>query len=161
MRRRIASLVAAFALLGASFATTADDPDEACFRSKTNAARPKDERLADDARIDRVAREHSANMAEDETIYHNPDLAGDYERAAGGYEYGGENVGMGESCEKVFDAFMASPGHRDNILAREYTHLGVGVTKRDDTLYVTLDFFTPERRARPPAKRPPPPEECR
>lgn len=153
--KRLMAVMGAFAMLGSTVALAADDPDEACFRRQVNAVRARP--LTADDRIDRIARAHSEEMAEDETIYHNRDLAGAYEEAAGGYEYGGENVGMGPDCQSVFDAFMASPGHRENILDPDYRRLGVGVTRRGDALYVTLDFFTPEAMSRPRPR----PEECR
>lgn len=145
--KKLMATVGALAILAGPWAQAADDPDEACFRRKTNTARESAgvRPLADDPRIDRVAREHSDEMEADGTIYHNDDLAGDYKRAAGGYEFGGENVGMGPGCDSIFEAFMSSPGHRDNIEDEDYTHLGVGVSLGDDgTLYATLDFFTPK-----------------
>lgn len=139
----------------------ADNPYEACFRRSVNSERAAHgtRMLSDNPQVDQIARRHSDEMAADQTIYHNDDLGGDYNRELGGYEYGGENVGMGPDCKSIHDAFMASPGHRDNILDPDYTQLGVGVSVgRDGELYVTEDFFTPKSR---PARRPSKPQDCK
>ena len=47
----------------------------------------------------------------------------------------GENVGMGPTIESIEPAFMASPGHRANILGN-YTHVGTGVATSSKTGYV-------------------------
>lgn len=45
-----------------------------------------------------------------------------------GYRMVGENIAVGQrSAQAVMNAWMASPGHRANILDARYTHLGVGV----------------------------------
>jgi uncharacterized protein YkwD len=50
-----------------------------------------------------------------------------------GYEYIiiGENLAMGnfENSEKLVEAWMASPGHRENILNTKYQEIGVAVLK--------------------------------
>jgi uncharacterized protein YkwD len=132
----------------------ADNSYEACFRHRVNSERvavgvPT---LTDNATVDGIASDHSDQMAADQTIYHNNDLDADYNRELGGYEYGGENVGMGPDCKSIHAAFKASHGHYENMIDPDYTHLGVGVTVgRDGELYVTEDFWTPKNR---PARRP-------
>jgi len=45
----------------------------------------------------------------------------------GGWSYWGENIAMGfGSSVAVFNAWMASPGHRANILKPAYTQMGLG-----------------------------------
>lgn len=39
----------------------------------------------------------------------------------------GENVGVGPTIKGVHDAFMASPGHKANILDKSFQYFGVGV----------------------------------
>lgn len=51
-----------------------------------------------------------------------------------------ENVGMGPDVRTVFDRFMASPSHRDNILNPRLTQVGVGVVAGGGSLWVTVDF---------------------
>jgi uncharacterized protein YkwD len=40
-----------------------------------------------------------------------------------------ENVGRGYSLEQIHRAFLGSPPHRENILTRRMTHIGVGVAR--------------------------------
>lgn len=43
------------------------------------------------------------------------------------YTYAGENIAMGQrSPQEVMNAWMNSPGHRQNILSPNYTKIGVG-----------------------------------
>jgi len=43
----------------------------------------------------------------------------------------------------INDSWMSSPGHRANILNKDYTDIGIGVTYRNNTLYATQTFYTP------------------
>ncbi|XKE93992.1 S-layer homology domain-containing protein [Metaplanococcus flavidus] len=46
------------------------------------------------------------------------------------YTAAGENIAAGQrSAESVMSSWMNSPGHRANILNKDYTHLGVGIYK--------------------------------
>lgn len=51
-----------------------------------------------------------------------------------------ENVGVGPSTEAVHHAFMNSSVHRSNLLGN-FTHVGTGVTRSGDRVYVTQIFF--------------------
>ena len=45
------------------------------------------------------------------------------------YKTAGENVACGHNnAESVFNAWMKSPDHRDNIIDPNYTHIGVGLS---------------------------------
>lgn len=47
-----------------------------------------------------------------------------------GYETAGENIACGQRDEQeAVDCWMRSPGHRANILSRNYTKAGFGVAK--------------------------------
>jgi Cysteine-rich secretory protein family len=112
---------------------------ENCFYSATNHERssrgiPKLSLASD---LVSIARKHSAKMAADGTIYHNNNLGNEI---SGNWWAAGENVGMGPSCQAIQDAFMSSPGHKANILDRDYNQVGVGVSIKDGTIYVTVDF---------------------
>ena len=113
---------------------------ETCFFNAMNAERaakgkPK---LALASDLTTIARNHSKKMAADGTIYHNNNLGS---QISGNWTAAGENVGMGPDCQSIHDAFMASPGHRANILDTDYNQVGVGVaTDSDGTVYVTEDF---------------------
>lgn len=50
--------------------------------------------------------------------------------------YKGENIAAGyESPEAAMDGWMNSPGHRANILSKDFTKLGVGYYYKDDSEY--------------------------
>ncbi len=113
---------------------------ESCFFNAINRERVAvgHKKLALASDLTTIARNHSKKMAADGTIYHNTNLGNDI---SGDWYAAGENVGMGPSCESIHDAFMASPGHKANILDTDYNQVGVGVaTDSDGTIYVTEDF---------------------
>lgn len=53
----------------------------------------------------------------------------------------GENVGYGPSVPAVQDAYMGSPGHRKNILASKWTHVGVGYAKNGNRVFTVQVFY--------------------
>lgn len=83
-----------------------------------------------------VARRHSARMANEGRIWHNPNLSSEVD----GWQTVGENVGMGPSVSSLHKAFMNSPSHRANILHGDYNQIGIGVVIEDDTIFVTEVF---------------------
>jgi cysteine-rich secretory family protein len=52
-----------------------------------------------------------------------------------------ENVARADSEDEAHLALMYSPGHRENILNKNYSAAGVGVVERAGRLYVTQDFI--------------------
>lgn len=83
-----------------------------------------------------VAGDWSRRMAAANTLSHRPDLGqvvlGDWTRL-------GENVGRGAGISSLHDAFMASPGHRANVLG-DFQTVGVAVVSQDGRLWVTINF---------------------
>ncbi len=66
------------------------------------------------------------------------------------YLYAGENLAIYfNDSGKVINAWMESPTHRDNILKKEYTEIGVatinGTYKGYDTIFIVQLFGTPEK----------------
>ncbi len=60
-----------------------------------------------------------------------------------GYAFSGvgENIAHHANVEKADAAFMSSPGHRGNILGRQWTRVGVGVcVDKNGFVYVTQLF---------------------
>lgn len=59
------------------------------------------------------------------------------------YKYAGENIAAGQtSAESVMNSWMNSPGHKANILNKNYTHIGVGYAKGGTyTHYWTQEFI--------------------
>ncbi|MGH2784695.1 MAG: CAP domain-containing protein [Actinomycetota bacterium] len=150
----VAAIAAAFMALAAPSASALSSY-ESCFVNSLNAersavGRPK---LAVKGDLVSNARNHSADMAADGTIYHNDNLAKEID---GNWWALGENVGMGPSCESIHDAFMASPGHKANILDKDYNQIGVGVVVKDGTVYVTEVFAGRPSSSTSPAPAPKP-----
>ncbi len=48
------------------------------------------------------------------------------------YRTAGENIAKGQSsAEEVVDGWMNSPGHRENMLSDDFTHIGVGYVEEE------------------------------
>lgn len=94
----------------------------------------------------KAARKHSALMAKHQTLSHQlPGEASLGKRITkAGYRNWravAENVAYGYPTPgDMMAAWMASPGHRKNILTCRYKHLGVGVTLRNGVPWATQDF---------------------
>lgn len=84
----------------------------------------------------RVARIHSIAMAQQQNVFHNPDLP----RQVFRWLALGENVGDGDNVERIHQDFMGSPTHRRNVLYGPDTIIGVGVTWTNGQLFVTEIF---------------------
>jgi uncharacterized protein YkwD len=86
-----------------------------------------------------IATERSRDMARAFAIWHDYDIG---HRFPSGHVVG-ENVGRGPTVDDVFVAFMNSPEHRSNILARDFSSIGIAVTNGDDgDVYVEVLFLT-------------------
>lgn len=147
MVRKLAALLLApallFGLLGVTGATAADS-DAAAFVARANEARAARGLAAYVVKSDlvTVAARHSARMAEKNSLYHNPNLGSEVD----GWQIVGENVGTGGTVEAIHDAFMRSEKHRANILATDYTEIGVAtVTDARGAIWVTQVFRLPYR----------------
>lgn len=117
----------------------------------TNAERAR-HRLAPltaDPRLATAAQRHSEDMVRRAFFAHeNPDGAQVWDRAvAAGYRYRkvAENIAAGQrTAEEVVRGWMASPGHRANILDGELTQIGVGHAEGGTYgVYWTQVFGTP------------------
>jgi uncharacterized protein YkwD len=95
-----------------------------------------------------VAREHSRRMSEEGYFAHEDPGGGsaaDRARAAGiAFRVLGENLAMAEGAadpvDRIVAGWMASPGHRRNILDRRFGETGIGVWASGDAYYVTQLF---------------------
>jgi putative cell wall-binding protein len=86
-----------------------------------------------------VARAWSGVMASEGRLFHNPDFSSQLGARITNWRRAGENVGVGGSVTQLHQAFMNSPGHRDNILG-SFQWAGVGVRWSDGRLWVTVNF---------------------
>ena len=58
------------------------------------------------------------------------------------YRAAGENIAAGqENAEDVMKSWMNSEGHRNNILGKSFTHIGVGCYEHNNKLY-WVQLFT-------------------
>lgn len=79
----------------------------------------------------------SQHMLETDNLYHNPNLAA----VTTGWDALGENIGVGPDLDALHASFMASAGHRGNILG-DYDYVGIGVVEESPTkLWVTVIFM--------------------
>ncbi|MFC7364954.1 MULTISPECIES: CAP domain-containing protein [Bhargavaea] len=99
----------------------------------TNAERAKAglKPLAADTKLMDAARAKSADMRKNNYFSHTSPTYGspfDQMKAAGiSYKKAAENIAMGQRTpEEVVKGWMESPGHRQNILTPEFTHIGIG-----------------------------------
>ncbi|MER5433482.1 CAP domain-containing protein [Streptomyces sp. NPDC002588] len=98
------------------------------------------------AKLSKAAQEHSTDMAAHKTMSHTGSDGSDPgERITrAGYDWSayGENVAYGYSTpEQVMAGWMASPGHKRNILTCSFKDIGVGLAQPGN--YWTQDFGTP------------------
>jgi uncharacterized protein YkwD len=113
----------------------------------TNEKRVKngcDTLLRVDDRLVAAAQGHSADMAARDYFDHiSPEGEGPGDRtAAQGYpEWSGENIALGyPTPESVVAGWMASDGHRANILNCDSVAIGVGAADSEDGIYWTQVF---------------------
>lgn len=137
-------------LLGtAAWATLPDRPSQAAVSAADAEARFLEllDRARDEAglpplvvhpELAALARRWSASMAREDAISHARPISEGLD--APWYRLG-ENVGTGPDPQAVMEAFMASPGHRANVLDPAFTHVGIGVVWDGDRLYTTHRFL--------------------
>ena len=93
-------------------------------------------------RMRRFAKDHSGSMANRGELFHDTLDRIRIEVIDGAIGWG-ENVGRtsnADGAKTVHSLFMGSPLHRANILDLRYTHMGVGVVKKDGFIWVTQRF---------------------
>lgn len=89
--------------------------------------------------VDRFANRQAKKMAAEDDMFHQ-DLSKILD--ACGLSLVGENVAFGYSkAGAVLKAWMASPGHRANILDARYRQLGVGARKSDEGVWYIAQVF--------------------
>lgn len=95
--------------------------------------------LSTDPDLTSTARSWSATMQAQRGLEHNPRLGTEVR----GWRRVGENVGRGPDLDALHEAFLASPGHRRNLLDPAWTEVGIGVIVSEDALWVTQLFRLP------------------
>lgn len=103
-------------------------------------------RVRANAALGRAAQKHSNRMAAADTLSHQlpgePSLEQRYRNEGYRPTWWGENIAWNYPTAKALvNAWMASPGHRANILNCHYKHIGIGLAKNDaGEPYWTQDF---------------------
>ncbi|HVE99241.1 MAG TPA: CAP domain-containing protein [Mycobacteriales bacterium] len=103
-----------------------------------------------------VARRWAAAQASRRVMAHNPLYAAQLAvSGSGAWRAAAENVGVGRDPVVLFNAYMASPGHRANILDARYRYLGIGWAELPDgSGYNTQNFVDAYSTAYGPTREP-------
>jgi uncharacterized protein YkwD len=135
-RRRqiaVATLLCAMALLtGCLRSTQSQVLSELNADRKANGLRT----LPTQADAQNKAQAWAEKLARENTLYHSTLSSGIKVKWCSL----GENVGYGPSVAAVEDAYMASPGHRANIVSTKWNGVGVGYATNGKRDY-TVQFF--------------------
>ena len=103
--------------------------------------------LKENWELSRVARYKSGDMADNNYFSHtSPTYGSPFNMMKNfGIKYmaAGENIAMGQpTAASVMNAWMNSPGHKANILGKNFTEIGVGVARNNNgTIYWTQQFI--------------------
>jgi uncharacterized protein YkwD len=136
-RRRqvaIATLLCAMALLtGCLRSTQSQVLSELNADRKANGLRT----LGTQADAQRKAQAWAEKLARENTLYHSTLSDGIKVKWCSL----GENVGYGPSAAAIEDAYMASPGHRANILNTKWNGVGVGYATNGNRVFTVQVFI--------------------
>ena len=99
--------------------------------------------------LDRVARIHSADMAQRGYLSHETPEGRDpvdriAEGAGSGFTLAGENLGTADrsdSSREILEGWLASPVHRRNLLAPTFNATGIGVARNRDGSWVYTQVY--------------------
>ena len=143
----VVSLAASVALMSLPSAGASTDSKSSCWKTrskekamakKINKARSKhgDAKVSLDPELSLVARRNSRRMAKKEVLVHTSNLGGKVTN----WKLLGENIGYGVSVGQLHSMFMNSEVHKDNILTDSFRHVGVGMVKKGEYLWVSVVF---------------------
>ena len=104
-------------------------------------------KLVLDSKLSKIATLKSEDMATNDYFSHQSPTYGspfDMIKSFGiQYSIAGENIAKGHSNpSQVVDAWMNSPGHRENIMKARFTRLGVGIAKNKSGRIYWTQMFT-------------------
>lgn len=110
-----------------------------------------------DPKLSALAKEHSEDMAQKDYLAHRDKNGCNLTCRITEAEYAAlawaENIVFLENeyllttkaeAREMMESWMGSGGHRKNIENSEYTHVGIGVARSGDRVYVTTDFALPK-----------------
>lgn len=113
---------------------------EKSFSKKINFARGAVgiAKLSLDPELSKAARKHTKEMVSKDLLHHTS--SDNLKKRVTHWSSLGENVGVGSTVASLHEAFMASPGHKENILYSGFKHVGIGVKKANGRMWVTVIF---------------------
>ena len=97
-----------------------------------------------------IARIHSRNMSKSGKVVHDlpgyPNLGERLQDARLKVLKQAENIASDVTIEDAQENLMKSPGHRQAILDSDFSHVGIGIVRHKNLLYITQNFvsFIPE-----------------
>lgn len=96
-----------------------------------------------DMTLVQLAKDKSHEMAvtSDVSHYSRTKFHDNLDAAGVSYRQAGENIARATSISRVHNGLMNSSGHRANIMASTYTHIGVGVVRYGTSYYATEIFI--------------------
>ena len=113
------------------------------MRRETNASRRHHDvhRVRINREMSQLARRHSLAMSRRGELFHTNSPTSLYLRGVR-WRVWGENVGVTSgSPDSLQRAFMASAGHRQNVLNRSFRKVAIGAVRVDGMLWVTVFFY--------------------
>jgi hypothetical protein len=97
-----------------------------------------------DPKLTDAARRHSLLLAEKQKLSHQfpgePTLSVRLHTAGAYFTESAENAGVNSDPDNINAMFLASPGHRANMLNPAYNSVGIGVVQSGRSYWVTEDF---------------------
>jgi hypothetical protein len=134
--------------------------DEAVFLTKINGLRASVglAALSSDAALAATSCTWNDQLIVANALSHDPNLSAAIASVEPNWRKGGENVGMGGTVDSLFDAFVASPGHYQNLVDPQYSRVGICAARSPSgKLFTTHRFLGVGSAPAPPPPPPPPP----
>lgn len=101
--------------------------------------------LAVEPELTRMARVKAQDMVDNDYFSHNSPTYGSpfdmMDQFGIQYLTAGENLALNATVAKAHQALMNSSGHRKNILNPNFTHIGIGIKKKDSNSYIFVQAF--------------------
>ena len=91
-----------------------------------------------------IARKWAKHLAESGDFEHNPNFANQISNnCPWDWKLVGENIAKGGSEQSIFQAWLDSAPHHDNIDHKPYRRVGIGAYRKGDTLTMVVNFADP------------------
>ncbi len=98
-----------------------------------------------DSKLTSVARKKAQDMVENNYFSHYSPTYGSpfdmLDRFEVEYLHAGENLAANSSVQRAHSSLMNSSGHRQNILSKKFTKIGIGIKKSDKYGYIFVQMF--------------------